>query len=637
MDDPWALVKTLVDFSPAFFVAISADGKIIMMNKALLRALGYRADEVVGIDFLSTFVPEEDRQAVLARFERRRTLHQASVGQNYVIAKDGSRRLVEWHGHALFREDGEVHFYFSVGFDPTARSPTEEQLHEREQQYRAIFEATSDGLTIFDPETSAIVEANPAACRIYGYSAEELVGFDLKADMRPEQREMFDEYVRTVMSGGQFRLRDTDVRKDGSPIHVELLGTGFTYRGKPHILAVTRDITDQVESYSLLEQRVEERTRELKTLLDVSHNVASTLELDPLFGLILDQLKILVDYTGASILILEEDEMRIAAARGSLHGYEDTVGLRFPLSRGGMIWDLIRGQEPVLIDDVRGNSMLGRTYRRVVGDALKRPPFNKTRSWMGLPLALKDRLIGMIAASRTEPNFFTREHAALVMAIANQAAIAIENARLYQQAQTLAALEERQRLARDLHDSVSQALYGIALGARTARTLLDRDPSTAVEPLEYVLSLAEAGLAEMRALIFELRPESLEREGLVAALSKQVDSVRARHRIEVEATLGDEPEVSLQVKEAIYRIAQEALNNIVKHARATRIRLCLESTEQAIRLEVRDDGQGFDPHGSFPGHLGLRSMRERAAAIGGTVEVESAPGQGTLVRAEAPR
>jgi signal transduction histidine kinase len=152
-----------------------------------------------------------------------------------------------------------------------------------------------------------------------------------------------------------------------------------------------------------------------------------------------------------------------------------------------------------------------------------------------------------------------------------------------------------------------------------------------------VLSLAEAGLAEMRALIFELRPESLEREGLVAALSKQVESVRARHRIDVEAALGDEPDVSLQVKEALYRIAQEALNNIVKHARATRIRLRLESTERAIVLEVRDDGQGFDPNGSFPGHLGLRSMRERAATIGGNVDVESGTGQGTRVRAEAPR
>ncbi len=147
---------------------------------------------------------------------------------------------------------------------------------------------------------------------------------------------------------------------------------------------------------------------------------------------------------------------------------------------------------------------------------------------------------------------------------------------LYEQAQKLAALQERQRLARELHDSVSQALYGISLWAHTAREALESsEPEQAEAAIEDVLTLAEAGLAEMHALIFELRPESLETEGLVAALTKQVEVLRARYKLIVEADLADELDLSLERKEALYRIAQEALHNIVKHARASNVVLRL--------------------------------------------------------------
>jgi signal transduction histidine kinase len=222
-----------------------------------------------------------------------------------------------------------------------------------------------------------------------------------------------------------------------------------------------------------------------------------------------------------------------------------------------------------------------------------------------------------------------------VSAIATQVAVAIDNARLYEQAQQLAAVEERQRLARELHDSVSQALYGIALGARTARTLLDRDPAKVVEPVEYVLSLAEAGLAEMRALIFELRPESLEIEGLVAALDKQVAATAARYGIEVTADLSDEPEMSLAQKEIFYRIGQEALHNVVKHARASKASVRLARDNGSFVLEVADNGVGFETGHSFPGHMGLVSMSERAQSIGAELQVESAPGKGTKVKLRA--
>ena len=220
---------------------------------------------------------------------------------------------------------------------------------------------------------------------------------------------------------------------------------------------------------------------------------------------------------------------------------------------------------------------------------------------------------------------------AFLEAISDQAAVALENSRLFEQARTLAVVEERQRFSRDLHDSVSQALYAISLGAQTARELMDSDPSSAIEPIDYVVSLADAALAEMRAMIFDLRPEALAQEGLVAALRRQAASVRARHQIEVEARLESEPAISLHAKEMLYRVAQEALQNVVKHARADAVTLSLSDVGGVVCLTVQDNGRGFSLADEFPGHLGLTSMRERASQAGAAFEVATAPGEGCTI------
>jgi len=218
----------------------------------------------------------------------------------------------------------------------------------------------------------------------------------------------------------------------------------------------------------------------------------------------------------------------------------------------------------------------------------------------------------------------------------SEVALRQAQAELVQSAQEQKVMEERQRLARELHDSVSQELYGISLGAHAALALFDSDQSKVLEALNYILAQAEAGITEMRALIFELRPESLEAEGLVAALTKQGAALQARHGIPVILNPCDEPGMSLAIKEALYRIAQEALQNAIRHARPTRLEVCLACESGSLTLEVSDDGVGFDPQADYPGHLGLQSMRERALGIGGTLEIISAPGQGTQVRARIP-
>jgi signal transduction histidine kinase len=295
--------------------------------------------------------------------------------------------------------------------------------------------------------------------------------------------------------------------------------------------------------------------------------------------------------------------------------------------------EVFRTHRPMLVRDVRQI-------------ALKQPlvsvhRFLREARWDTIycvPLLYRGRALGTINLYYLPGMEPTEDETVFLGAVADQTAVAVENARLFAAVQEKAALEERQHLARELHDSVSQALYGIALGARTALALLDREapPERVAEWLDYVLSLAGAGLAEMRALIFELRPESLKIEGLVAALEKQAAALEARHEIPVHTTLGPEPDLPLEAKEALYRIAQEALHNTVKHAHASEAELKLEHGTEGTTLEVSDDGVGFDPEASFPGHLGLKSMRERAARVGGKLRVRSATGEGASIRVRIP-
>jgi signal transduction histidine kinase len=257
-------------------------------------------------------------------------------------------------------------------------------------------------------------------------------------------------------------------------------------------------------------------------------------------------------------------------------------------------------------------------------------------STIDVPITIGGKRFGLFSIGWVERHYITESEIRLANALAQRAAVAIENARLFERSQLAASLEERQRLARELHDSVSQALYGISLGTRTARTLIERNPAAAIEPLDYVGTLAEAGLAELRALIFELRPESLAMEGLVAALEKQLAAVRARHGVEVRADLGLEPDLRLELKEVLYRVGQEALHNTVKHARATSVEVTISRDAGTVRLRIQDDGIGFDTHREFPGHLGLRSMAERTARVGGKLTVQSTPGSGTTITLDVP-
>jgi PAS domain S-box-containing protein len=506
---------------------------------------------------------------------------------------------------------------------------SEEQLSESEEQQRNIFGATVDGLIISDLD-GRIVKANPAACAIVGQSLEGIVGLLLASLIHPTYHTRFEMLLESVKAGEPLVMQAEALRQGGTPFHVEIQGSPFSHDGQPHLLAVVRDVTEHVRAQYLLEQRVEKRTEELSTLLRVSRQMTSTLDFEELLERVLAEMEKTIEYAAASILILEDGQLRAVCYHGPAS--QETVARgRLSVDRWGELWATMARGETLIVGDVQADTPLAQTYRQVArhlgGD------FSTIRTWMGIPLIVGGHTIGALSIEHDQPRAYTSSQAAMALAIANQAAIAIENARLYRQARRLAVMEERQRLARELHDSVSQALYSIALGTHTALALLEREnPVRAVKPLDYVLSLADAALAEMRALIFELRPDALEKEGLVAALSRHTEAILARYHLAVETVFCEEPSAPLDVKEALYRIAVESMNNAVKHAQATRISLRLQTQDGIITLEVVDDGVGFDPQGEYPGHLGLRSMQERAAQIGAALEVESAPGRGAQVK-----
>jgi PAS domain S-box-containing protein len=632
-------IAAILEASPFAVILLTEDLSVRHANSAAFDFVGYRQTALFAEDFLALFADHE-RPAIAA------ALHEDPPGtwSSIQVLHRGEEWAVEYIARRIVFE-GESFIAVTLT-DRNERRGLRQQVataetvarrqdllvREKEEQYRRIFEATTDGIFIVDLD-GRIIAVNAAACRMYGYDRDELVAMNVGELTFPVYRASTRENLRRIREGQAFVNRSVDVRKDGSTFNVEVRGTVFTYGGKPRVLGVTRDITEQERARELLEERVSERTRELSTLLEVSRDVASTLELQPLLGVILDQLKTVAEYTGAALFQIQGGELVVLVRRAP--GPDPSAGPNSYPVQGNAVWDVLQRGQPIILDDVRGDTELARGYRASVGGYLE-TAFAYERSWLAAPMVLKDRIVGAITLSSQEPGFFTLHHAELAMALARQAAIAIENAQLYEQAQRLAVLAERQRLARELHDSVSQALYGISLGARTARAQLDRDPELAAEPLDYVLSQAEAGLTEMRALIFELRPETLESEGLVGALRRQMAAARVRHGVEVIDELTVEPSLPLPVKEATYRIAQEAMHNAVRHAAARHVWVQLAMESSKVTLTIRDDGTGFDPEASVPGHLGLQSMRERAASVGADLEITSAPGSGSTVRVTVP-
>jgi nitrate/nitrite-specific signal transduction histidine kinase len=269
---------------------------------------------------------------------------------------------------------------------------------------------------------------------------------------------------------------------------------------------------------------------EVVTLLDAARDLASTLELRPLLELLLDHLKALVGYVGTAILVLEDQELVFAGIRNpDSFTWDDARRIRYPVTGLRDVWPRLCAGEPIIIPDVRGGGTEARIFRSLVGEETLATSLAFIRACMWVPLVVRDRLIGLLSITSSEPDAYACRDAELARAIARQAAVAIENARLHERARHAAVLEERQRLARELHDSVTQSLYSIALYAEAAeRALADGEIEPAAANVGGLGETTQEALGEMRLLLFELRPPHLDEGGLAAALRSQLQAVEAR-------------------------------------------------------------------------------------------------------------
>ena len=261
------------------------------------------------------------------------------------------------------------------------------------------------------------------------------------------------------------------------------------------------------------------------------------------------------------------------------------------------------------------------------------------RSFLGVPIVAPEGVIGAFyLTEREDGGTFGDAEQELIELLAAHAAIAITNARLHDRSRELSVLSERNRLALELHDAVSQKLFGLVLSADAAGTLLGRDPAAAAGQVARLQRLAREALDELRALVLELRPPELERDGLRGTLCKHVEVLRAVHGARIDCDVRGAPTLGADDDREILRVAQEALHNAARHAGAQRIAVALADAGGRLVLEVSDDGVGFDPTDpDLRGrHLGLTSMEERAARLGGTLTLRSAPGAGTAVVLEVP-
>lgn len=529
-------------------------------------------------------------------------------------------------------------------------SPGVEHMLEPHEESRSIFDAVSDGLAIRD-RAGRVVDANPAYCQLYGYTREALLGTTINLPTATEQQ-AGDDYLTTINTGQGFRFRGWQQHVSGRRIHVELQAMPFHYRGAPHILDTVHDTTEQVLTTELAEQRGQATRTLIHALFGVSRQVSTKHDLEPLLRLVLAHLRTAMPFTAATFNLYHAPDQielmlydgpiaqamlpqrwRIGPERPSRTALEELIREADVADPQAFGREVIYSGAPVIIPDVTADTPLARAFRSRIAALLDGVVPEYIGCWMGVPLLYRGEVIGMLDFDHEQPGAFSERHAQIAMVAARQAATAIANTRLLAEVQGLSAQAERQRLARELHDAVTQQLFSASLISEVLPQLWVSDPTKGAEYLEDLRLLTKGALAEMRALLVELRPAALTDTPLPDLLQHLTAALTGRVRVPVTLEVDGAARLPDDVQVVLYRIAQEALQNVGKHARAKHIQVTLQLREDAAVLIVRDDGRGFDPMAVPGDHFGLAIMHERMAAVGGTVMLESAPGQGTTLTA----
>jgi len=488
----------------------------------------------------------------------------------------------------------------------------------------SIVENVNVWLNVYDAKLNIVVW-NKVAEEISGYSREEVVGHSKIWEWSYPDEEYRNAIIAKsatlVEKDETLEYFETRMRCKNGETKTMLWNTRSLVDEQGTVYgAITfgYDITDR--------KRAEEALRKAHSEISALYNVASvasaSLDLDTILERSLDRVLATMKSDKGAIHLLDEVEktLHLATQQGIP---SDVMAQIDPVTPGSglMGWVFDHGK-PLIIPNMANDPR-----------ALQAVRTNGLHTYVGVPMRAKGKVLGVFSVFGEAGHQFCVEEMTLLASIADQVGVAVENARLYQQAEQLAVMEERERLARDLHDSVTQSLYSLTLFAEAGRRLIGAgDLERAEGYLAQLGESAQDALKEMRLLVYKLRPPALEREGLVGAIQHRLGAVERRAGVKAHLLVDDMIKLPASVEEGLYHIAQEALNNALKHAAATSVTVRIRVVDEQVELEVVDNGIGFDPGtAGNGGGMGLVNMQERAKELGGTLRTVSAPGEGTKV------
>jgi PAS domain S-box-containing protein len=523
------------------------------------------------------------------------------------------------------------------------REQAEAALRESEELFRQVVSSISDHIYVTQAPRAGAWRNRYLSSHIEtmtGYPLEKLMAdwaFWPSNLIHPEDRPKAADQANTLAQGVNSEIEYRLVRADGRIIWVRDSARVKAESELDYIIyGVVSDITERKQAEAqirelnqMLEQRVLDRTRKLAALYEVTTLANKSLSLKLTLKLALERLLMTLRIRAGAIHILDgaEPEIHLATA----HGIPPAIMAQLGPSpagaieggdRGGLAGLVIEQNRPVLVTE--------QTPETPLPDTLQAAGF---RVYLGVPIRAKEMALGVLSVLGRQEQQFNEGEVALLTSIADQLGIAIENERLQKEAQQAAVMKERARLARELHDSVTQSLYSLTLFAEAGREMVESGGSEAIRHnFVRIGETALQALKEMRLLVYELRPIALERGGLVDALRQRLNAVEGRVNVKTRLVADDVVKLPARVEEGLYRIAQEALNNTLKHAKATLVTLYLRHQDDQVELEIVDNGAGFDPKTAGEmGGMGLASMRERARHLGGKLTLSSEPGAGSRI------
>jgi signal transduction histidine kinase len=373
--------------------------------------------------------------------------------------------------------------------------------------------------------------------------------------------------------------------------------------------------------------KIEQQKKELESLYRADDELRRHLHLEEVLQSLVNAAVELLHADKGALMVWDEKREKLSA-RASYGFKPETVARMSFIPGQGVAGNVALSGEPAIVQDTQLN---GRVTPFIIEQ-------ENLRALMQVPIRVAGEIFGVFSADFLNPHHFTEEEKRLLMAFAQRAGLAIETARLYEREEQIAVMQERNRLARDLHDSVTQSLYGVSLYAEVAAQLLKSGKLEKVSKnLKELKAMSLDALSEMRLLIYELRPSVFETQGLAAAIQARLDAVEGRVGLETNFVSDGNISLSTQVEDGLYRITQEALNNVLKHSHARRVTVILKQQEHLVCLEVTDDGIGFDPvQACEAGCLGLLGMQERAQELGAEFEIISQLGSGAKVIVRRP-